>query len=76
VAVTAQMQRALLDLSAYYDVDPSAVFRRLLAAISDLYDGTMAVITLAEGERVRFRAISNPHPALGGLESLALQETY
>ena len=36
----------------------------------------MAMINLAEGERVRFRAISEPHPALKGIDFLAFSDTY
>ena len=40
------------------------MFRRLLDRIADLYGGTMAMITLIEGERIRFRDVVNVHPAL------------
>jgi hypothetical protein len=74
--MTSQMQRALIELSTSFDPEPSAVFQRIVATLSDLYGGTMAMVNLAERECVRFRAISNPHPALEGVDFLPFSDTY
>jgi hypothetical protein len=70
------MHRTLIELSTYFEPDPSAIFQRVLGAISALYGGTMAMINLVDRERVRFHAISEPHPTLMEIEFLPLSETY
>jgi hypothetical protein len=70
------MQRALIELSAQFDPDPAAIFQRVLSAVSALYGGSMAMINLVDGEHVRFRAISEPHPALESIDFLPLSDTY
>ena len=74
--MTPEMQRALVDLSVFYDPDPANVFQRVLEAISAQYGGATAAVNLLDGDRVRFHAFVNPHPVLRRLGSLLIGDTY
>jgi len=74
--MTSEMQEALIAISTYYHPDPGQVFQRIVDRIAVQYGGTMAMINLVDGDRVRYRAVTNPHPALCDLDSVALTHTY
>ena len=74
--MTPALQDALLTLSTFYHPEPEEVFQRILELITQQYGQTMAMINLQEGERLRYRAAANLHPALRGLDSLELERTY
>jgi hypothetical protein len=75
-AVIAAMQNALSQLSTYYDARPEAVFQRILEILTQQYGPTMAMINVQDGERIRYRAAVNVHPALHGMDSIALENSY
>lgn len=70
------MQRAVVEISAFYDPDPAAVFERVLEAVVDRYGPTTAMINLVDGDRVRYRAALNLPRLLRRAGSLALGDTY
>lgn len=70
-----QMQNILLELSVCHDPEPEVIFRRIVQAIADIYGGPMALINLVEGERLRFRAVVNPHPKFQN-KTITLQATF
>ena len=74
--MTPDMQAALLDLGTYYDASPERVFQRILELVTRQYGQTMAMINLQDGERVRYRAAVNLHPALAHLDTVALERTF
>lgn len=74
--MTPRMQDALIALSTFHHPDPDEVFRRVLDCVAAEYPGTMAMVTLLEQERMRYRAVANLHPALSHLDSIALTRTY
>jgi hypothetical protein len=74
--MTPEMQRALVELSAFYHRDPSVVFRRVLEVIAMVYDGTMAMINLIDGDRIGYRDIINPHPLFRRYRSILLSDSY
>lgn len=74
--MTIEMQRALMDLSVRFDVDPSVIFRHVLGAVSDLYGGTMAMLNVVEGESVRFREVVRPHRLMRRVGSIPLGDSY
>jgi len=65
-----------MEISAFYHADPTVVFRRVLEAIAEQYDGTMAMINLIRGERIQYREIINPHPLMRVFDSVALDNSY
>jgi len=69
------MLRALVELSAYYDPDPGAVFRRVLDAVTSQYGETMAMINLLDGDRIRYRAALHLDPRLEGT-AIELRDSY
>lgn len=73
-----EMQRALVELSAFYHTDPTVVFRRIVETLAAQYPGAMAMINLVEGERLVFREVARPHPlvASGRVRSLRLTDTW
>ena len=74
--MTSEQQQALLGLSAFYHEDPAQVFRRVLEVIGAQYDGTMAMVNLFDGDRVRYRDVINPHPIFRRYRSAPLGDTY
>lgn len=74
--MTTQMQRALMELSVRFDVEPAETFRHVLGAISDLYGGTMAMLNVVEGESVRFREVVRPHRLMRRVGSIPLGDSY
>lgn len=74
--LTPAMQQALVELSACYHPDPAVVFRRVLVAMSEIYGGTMAMINLVEGDRIRYRDMVNPHRLLRGRRAINLGDSY
>jgi hypothetical protein len=70
------MQEALLRLSTYFDARPEGVFQQILHLLTHQYGPTMAMITIQEGERIRYRAAVNVHPALRGLDAIPLESSY
>lgn len=71
-----QKQDVLYRLSIFYDPDPAVIFQRVVEAIVEVYGNTMAMVNVLEGERVRYRAVMNPHPLLKRLGSLHLRDTF
>jgi hypothetical protein len=74
--MTPQMQEALYRISLCFDPDPNAVFQRIVEELSSCYGHTMAMINLVADDCMRSRAVVNLHPALTGIESLELRNTY
>jgi hypothetical protein len=74
--MTPEMQEALYQLSLRIDPDPEVLFQEIVELIARFYDNTMAMINLLEGDCVRFRKIVNARPALEGMVTLALQNTF
>ncbi|MBI3721795.1 MAG: hypothetical protein HY248_04505 [Fimbriimonas ginsengisoli] len=70
------MQRALLELSTFFDPDPKVICHRILEVLSDLYNGTMAMINLCIGEEQVIRDVVNTHPSLVGVSRFSLPETF
>jgi signal transduction histidine kinase len=65
-----------VELSACFHPEPSVVFRRVLEVMSDVYGGTMAMINLVEGDRIRYRDIVNPHRLFRGRRAIFLGDSY
>ena len=74
--MTPEMQRALLAISTYFDIEPAPVFRRVLEVISDQYGGTMAMINLIDRDRIGYREIINPHPLFKRYPSISINDSY
>lgn len=76
--MTPEMQRALIDLSTYFDIEPTRIFRRVLEVIAAQYDGTMAMINLIDRDRHRigYREIINPHPLFKRYPSISVNDSY
>jgi hypothetical protein len=74
--MTPEMQEALIRLSLCYSPDPAVVFREVIQTIADLYNGTMAMINLVDGDNLLFYQVVNPHPLLKDVASLPLKDTY
>ena len=75
-AVTPQMHEALLELSTFYAPEPGAVFHYIVGLVGRFYPNSMAMLNLIEGDRLLFREVVNPHPAMVGVTSLPLDQTY
>lgn len=74
--MTPAMQEALLRLSTYFHPRPEGVFEQILLLLTQQYGPTMAMITIQEGERIRYRAAVNLHPALREREAIPLAHSY
>jgi len=74
--MTTEMQRVLLELSVFFDADPSVIFRHVLETISAFYGGTMTMINVRVGEKMIFKETVNTHPCLAGISSIVLSETF
>jgi len=70
------LQQTLFEISTYHHPEPQQVFHRLVTAVAEHHPGTMAMINLVDEDRIRFRAVVNPHAQLAGLDALALADTY
>jgi hypothetical protein len=74
--MTAEMQQELVRLSTFCHPEPAVVFRHLLGVLSRLYDNTMAMINIRDGNEMIFKEIVNPSAALDGVPGIALYHTY
>jgi len=71
-----EMQRLLLELSVYHNIEPRTVFQRVLEVLTAYYPGAMAMINLVAGERIQIYATANPHPALAALTDVRFADSY
>lgn len=81
--MTPQMMDALQRISVLYALEPEVIFQQIAHAIADVYGqscpphlpDTMAMINLADGSCMKFRAVVNAHPALIKRTSLDMDRT-
>ena len=74
--MTPEMIDALYRISILTSPEPEPVFQEILKIVASLYDDTMAMVNVSDGESLRFRAVVNTHPVFQAGGSLALQRSF
>lgn len=71
-----RMQEVLYEISTFNDPDPSVAYGYILQRISDFYDGTTAVLSIRNYNRMDYRCIRGPHSILKHLKGVDLKDSY
>lgn len=70
-----RIQDLIQEISLFFDPRPSAVYQRIVRGLSDFYN-TTSVLSILEGDLMRFQAIASPIPEVAAMTQNELANTY
>jgi len=71
-----RIHQVLHEVTTVYDPDPHAVYRRILDAISKLYDDSTAILSIQNGDFMEFKVVAGPRSRLHKLPGNPVKDSY
>jgi len=70
-----QIQAFIQEISLTFDPKPSVVYQKIVRSLSEFYD-TTSILSILEGDIMRFQAIASPVPGAEQMTHNELKESY
>ncbi len=70
-----KIQSFIQEISLTFDPKPSVVYQKIVRSLSEFYD-TTSILSILEGDTMRFQAIASPVPGAEQMTQNALSESY